>query len=326
MEKIVFSLLLVITGISLGYTIQRLVHSGTIIVKNNDLGPIRKRLQQIALLVLNPIAIAGATWIADIRNLQIFSLPLLCITALFTGGLITLFVSKLFKMKDEQTGAYVVCGAFTNIGSLGALFCFIFLGEEGFALVPLYKLFEELCYYGFGFPIAKSYSRQSSNKENSSTILRSVITDPFVLIAITAITLGFSLNLIGVTRPTFYTTINSLFIPTAAFLLLLSIGMGMRFSSIKHYFRPSLCIAFIKFCCVPLIIGCLGYLCGLHNINNGLPLKVIIILSSMPTGFIAMIPPTLYNLDTDLANSCWLTTNFLLLLQLPLLFFVINLI
>jgi aspartyl aminopeptidase len=35
----------------------------------------------------------------------------------------------------------------------------------------------------------------------------------------------------------------------------------------------------------------------------------------MPVGFIAMVPPTLYRLDVDLANACWLITNGALLLH-----------
>jgi hypothetical protein len=46
----------------------------------------------------------------------------------------------------------------------------------------------------------------------------------------------------------------------------------------------------------------------------------------MPVGFIAMVPPTIYELDIDLANACWLITNFLLVLQVPLLLFLIRLI
>jgi len=67
---------------------------------------------------------------------------------------------------------------------------------------------------------------------------------------------------------------------------------------------------------VPVLVVSLGFLCGLDRIGNGLPLKVVLILTSMPVGFIAMVPPTIYDLDTDLANACWLTSNTLLLFQI----------
>lgn len=42
-------------------------------------------------------------------------------------------------------GAYICCGMFTNIGALVTLF--FFLEETWFALVPIYKLFEEFLYF-----------------------------------------------------------------------------------------------------------------------------------------------------------------------------------
>lgn len=78
----------------------------------------------------------------------------------------------------------------------------------------------------------------------------------------------------------------------------------------------------IKFLLVPVIIVGLGYAFGLDKIDAGLPLKVVLILASMPVGFIAMVPPTIYNLDIDLANACWLIANALLLLQIPVLLFI----
>jgi hypothetical protein len=37
----------------------------------------------------------------------------------------------------EKTGALYGCGPFTSIGSIGALICFIFIGETGCAPVPV---------------------------------------------------------------------------------------------------------------------------------------------------------------------------------------------
>jgi hypothetical protein len=59
----------------------------------------------------------------------------------------------MFKLTPQKTGSMYVCGAFTNIGSIGALVCFVFLGEKGFALVLIYKLFEELSIMRSGFPL-----------------------------------------------------------------------------------------------------------------------------------------------------------------------------
>jgi predicted permease len=320
MGRLIFSISLVIFGIGAGYLVQ------VVVKKHQAPVPIdmwRRTLQKTALLFLNPVAILGATWVADIQNIRIAALPFLGATALFTGGILAFFSARMLHLNSLQTGSYIVCGGFTNIGSLGALFCFIFLGEKGFALVPFYKLFEESLYYAVGFPIAKSFSQDATETPTFVKRLATAVTDPFVLVAVSSIATGLVLNLFGIPRPEFYGPVNTVFIPLAAFLLLISIGMAMRFSSMHTYFKPGLIIAAIKFLIIPFVVAGTGYALGLGRIDDGLPLKVVMILSAMPVGFIAMVPPTLYNLDVDLANACWLITNAGLLLVIPVLFFLI---
>ena len=70
----------------------------------------------------------------------------------------------------------------------------------------------------------------------------------------------------------------------------------------------------------------LAYMIGYAKIDKGLPLKVVMILSSMPVAFMALIPPSIYDLDLDLANSCWFFTTALLIFVLPCLLFILGLI
>jgi predicted permease len=316
MGKLLFSIGIVIVGVGIGYVIQICVEKKRFSL---PIEKVRKRLQKAALLFFNPVAILGATWAADIRDIKIAALPFLGMAALVTGGCLALGASRLLRLSRKQTGSYVVCGSFTNIGSLGALFCFIFLGEAGFALVPFYKLFEESIYYAIGFPISKSFSDDLSETPAFVQRLKDAATDIFVLVAVSSIAIGLVLNLSSIPRFPFYGSINAVLIPLAAMLLLISIGMAMRFSSVKQFFKPAIVVALIKFAIVPIVIVAIGYLLGLGEIAEGLPLKVVLILSSMPVGFIAMVPPTIYNLDVNLANACWLVTNGWLIVQIPIL-------
>ncbi len=43
----------------------------------------------------------------------------------------------------------------------------------------------------------------------------------------------------------------------------------------------------------------------------------------MPVAFTAMVPPTLYDLDVDLANAAWFATTFLLVAVIPALSMVV---
>jgi len=68
---------------------------------------------------------------------------------------------------------------------------------------------------------------------------------------------------------------------------------------------------------VPALTCALAVSLGFGRIDGGLPLKVVLILSSMPVAFNALIPPSIYDLDLDLANSCWFVTTALLAAVLP---------
>jgi len=89
--------------------------------------------------------------------------------------------------------------------------------------------------------------------------------------------------------------------------------------------QEGLLIALIKFIIVPVVATTLAYLVGFGRIDQGLPLKVVMILSSMPVGFNAMVPPTIYDLDVDLANANWLVTTLSLIIVIPVLQYLITL-
>lgn len=324
MGQFIFSLGIIFFGLTIGYIVQILINK-EIIRTPYDIETIRKTLQKIALLFFNPIAFLGAVWIVNLDDLKLIALPFIGITALVLGGFLAFLFAKFLRMSRKQTGAYIVAGSFTNIGSIGGLICFIFLGEAGFALITFYKLFELFSYYGIGFPIAKSYSSEVIEIESFTNRMKKVLLDPFMLVSLASIFIGFALNISGLERPGFYSTVNTFFVPTGTILLLSSIGMAMHFGRIGKYIKEGLLIALIKFVIVPAFATTLAYLVGFGEIDQGLPLKVVIILSSMPVGFIAMVPPTIYDLDVDLANANWLVTNFLLILVIPVLQYLINL-
>ncbi|MBN1449716.1 MAG: hypothetical protein JW963_01760 [Anaerolineales bacterium] len=317
MDQFIFSSGIIFSGFILGYVAQVLIRKKFIFIPY-DIHVLRKALQTIALLFFSPIATLGAVWILNFEDLKIIALPFIGIITLFLGGVFAFLFAKMLRMSQKQTGAYIVCGGFSNIGAIGGLLCYTFLGEAGFALVAIYKLFEEIGYYGFGFPVAKLFSADMGRSESLSVRLKKIILDPFVLVSLVSLLAGILLNLSNLERPVFYKGLNDVFVPVRTILLLASIGMAMRFDRIGKYLKEGALIALIKFALLPALATSMAYFLGMGEIDGGLPLKVVIVLSSMPVAFIAMIPPTIYDLDVDLANASWLVTTSMLLLVVPL--------
>jgi predicted permease len=324
MSKLIVSFAIILFGLLVGYGIQVLVNRNAITLPV-PIDQLRKLLQKTALLFVNPVAIVGALWVVNVESLRLAALPFNGLFAILAGGALALAAAKMLRLEPRKTGAMYGCGSFTNIGSIGALICFIFLGEQGFALVPIYKIFEELSYYSIGFPIAKYYSR-SQEKERVLDRIKSLGKDPFILVALSSILLGGALNWSGIQRPEFLRSVVSIFVPLMTVFLLSSIGLALKFRRVREYLRECLAVSIIKFFFVPLLASSLAYVLGFGKLDHGLPLKVVIILSSMPVAFIALIPPSIYDLDLDLANSCWFFTTALLIIILPLLLIVLSMI
>lgn len=322
MGKLIFSLGLITCGLAIGYVVQILHQRGTLQLPMTIV-ELRKTLQNIGLLFFMPISFMGAVWVVSFSDLRVVLLPVVGITALLAGGGFGLAAAHILKVPREQMGVMYCCGSFTNIGSIGGLVCFMFLGEVGFALVALYKMFEEISYYTIGFPIARYYGGSEEPQASFFRRIVNVLKDPFVATVLSAFFIGLFLNLSGVTRPIFFQKVTALFVPIGTFVLIVSIGLGMHFSSVRVHMKKCISISIIKFMLIPAIACSLAYLFNLHNVGDGLPFKVVVILSSMPVAFNALVVASIYDLDLDLANSCWLVTTALLVIVIPWLYFLV---
>ncbi len=290
------------------------------------LADLRRLLQKIGLLFFMTISFLGAVWIIQVDSIKIAALPVLGVFILLLGGVLAVAAARVLRLGRKQTGSLFACGSFSNIGSIGALVVFVFLGEKGFALVALYKLFEEVVYFTIGFPITKYYSARAGEGGHEGPVarLKNVFRDPFVLAALGAIALGGTLNMAGVERPAIFQTVNSIFVPAGTFILLTSIGLAMRFSSAGIYIKECLAICAIKFLALPAVACLIGYLLGFGRLDSGLPLKVVLVVSAMPVAFTALIPPSIYDLDLELSNACWLTSTLALVGVLPIIYLFIR--
>ncbi|MGE4282397.1 MAG: AEC family transporter [Clostridia bacterium] len=321
MNRYIYSLGLIAFGLIFGQAIRALVNK-EIIKPSVPTDKYIKTIQSIALLGLNPIITLGAFWAVRINDIRLIALPILGISSLALGGILGLIASRALHLSRKQTGSMFVTGSFSNTSSFGGLICYVFLGETSYAFVSMYRLFEEFMFYVIGFPIAKLYGDKDKTDDSRRKSLIKLILDPYIMASFFSIIIGSSLNLSGIARLEAYKMLNDILIPLTSLLLVISVGYNMRVSAVGGYLRECLAIASIKFLFVPVFITGIAYLLGIQAAYNGLIFKVIMILSSMPPAFNALIPPQIYNLDKDLANSCWLFGTGALVITLPILFMV----
>ena len=317
--------LVLIVGIFSGYLCQKLIK------KNNWLTTVSKNeisifLQKLAMLCFVSVTYIGSLWIFNLESIiKMISLPLVGAVSVATGGFFAVMIAKYYHYNRVDIGSMFSCGYFSNNVTLGGMICFFYLGEEGYALVPIFTFLIHILYYGLGYPIAHMYAKDFVEQKETSKKIIEVIKDPFFYIGVGAVMVGIFLNLSTLKRPEAYKLINEILIPLTTFILLFSVGLTFKFSRVSKYLKECLLISFVKFIAVPIIILVIALLLGYQSINMGLPLKVSLILAAMPVAFNSVIAANIYKLNVDLVNSCWIFTTFAILFVLPLLHFVINL-
>ncbi|SDZ56200.1 hypothetical protein SAMN05421736_11758 [Evansella caseinilytica] len=323
MGNFIFALSIILAGLLFGRGLRVLLDKG-VIPSAKRMHTILKACTMAALLVVNPIIIMGAFWNVQLDEPRLILLPVLGAATLCLGGALALAAAKWMKMDRAQTGAMFSSGMYTNLGSFGNLFCFVFLGEVSLVFVAMFRLLEDLIYYLVGFPIAQSYGEKRAGEARKSA-WRKIMTNPFIIMTFLAIIIGGVLNVSSWNRPAFYAGFNSFLVPLFTILLVVPTGFNLKVSAAKGFIKESMLIGAIKYVIVPVTVTLIGVASGLHLVYDGIPLKVVIVLSAMPPGFTSLVPPQLFKLDMDLANSSWLINTALLLVLLPILFFIVSL-
>ncbi|MEH6452388.1 MAG: AEC family transporter [Psychromonas sp.] len=265
----------------------------------------------IAMRITIPLSVLLAVWQLDIQSWLLAWLPFFGLIFLISGFLIGWLVSKLFKLSDIQHAVVAPAGSFTNIGAVGALVVFVYLGETGLAMLPLFKLFEEVVYFGFLFPYAERFSTLKKRKK------RAWWQDPVLQTMFVILLLGVSLNLTEVVRPDWFKSLTSLLVPLGTFCLMISVGLVFRFKSILQHWRIALTLSLGKQILLPSIVFLLVVATGQAQLYDGLMLQVAVLLAAMPIAFIVILPAAMFKLDQDLANACWVVSSLIFLAMLP---------
>ncbi len=322
MERLLLTLGIIFVSLAAGYAFRRRVDGGWARCDADALARLRRRMQVLAIFIFMPVSAMFSLWGLPAPDARLLALPLLGVTAYVLGGVLSVPVSRALGLNRKQTGSFYCCATFTNIGAVGSLVCVVFLGESTIAMAALYRLCEEMFYYGIAFPIAQWYGQGS---EGQRFTLRGLKIDPLLGVVLLALGLGIALNVSGVPRPDMARVAATVFMLLSTTFLLFTIGLGLRLSSLAGYVRPGLAVSVIKFVCVPIVIVTLAWLLGFGDMDGGLPLKAVAILSCMPVAMNALVPPSLYNLDLALANACWIYSTLGLVVVLPVLLVVLPL-
>jgi predicted permease len=198
---------------------------------------------------------------------------------------------------------------FSNVGlSMGSFISFLLLQQQGLSMGSLYAAYFVPFFFTVGMVVVRRYS---ANEEHSTLgMIRRFFCDPISIAPNLGILAGLTANFLsGGHRPEALKPLATGLLLTTVSIYSVGIGLSMRFGRIARFWRDCLGMSFVKFVAAPLIGLSVGLFLGCHEISGGLALKVVLIQSSMPVAIFALVMCKLFDLDMDVANSCWLFTT-----------------
>ena len=321
MDRLLFILAVSFGSILVGYLFKAAVARGELgETRQEQLNGVSAKVKILALVLLLPIPIFNSFWKLSLGSTELLAFPFLGVLAFLTGGTAAIVISRMVNMDPSKAASVFVCSMFSNLGIFGGLIGYVLFQDLGFLLVQLYTMFEVFVYYVIGFPLSNQIAKGGGGFRFQLSWIKE---KKAAFIPITAIIVGVLLRLTGVPRPEFMDPLAGFLIPGITAMLGVAIGMTLRVSSVWAYRAEVGLIMAVKFLIVPLVVISLGWVLGMGSLMEGVPLKVLVILTFMPSAFLALVPPVLYGFDLEMANSGWLATTLALLPIFPVLYVIL---
>ena len=275
--------------------------------KEASLAPLSAAMKTLALGALIPFATVNSFWTFPLNTGRYAFLPFIGAGSLMLGGAAALFYIKRFKPDPKQAGSIFTSCMFSNISALATFVAYTLLGEEGFACLQVFALFEQPLYFIVGFPLSNEIAKGALS--NFRLRARMITEKPITLFPIGALIVGLALHASGLEKPEIFSSVVRFLVPIITILFGLSLGLTLRITKVGKYRKEIIFVHLVKFVLVPVFVLSTGFLAGLADTAGGLPFKVLLIGGSIPVAFMAVVAPTIYGFDVDLANSAWLTTT-----------------
>jgi predicted permease len=278
------------------------------------------KLLKFAIVFLNPLINLIAIWGLPSLTAKLLLLPL-------TGFILAAFhfipafiFPRLMKYSPKQTGSFILSTLISNIGfPMGGFLCYLFLGQEGYALATIYILYGISIIYTIAFPVARYYG--SGNNKNLFTAIKKNFTEPITVIPLLGLLAGFLLHSFKIEYPPEASQLLKYLIPFGTFVMFFAVGMKISLPPIGKFLKLLAALFFLKFIYNPVICQVIVNLFGMDKLYK----QVIFIESMMPVGIYALIIAVIFKLDEDTAKAGWIYTTITAIALIPLIFYGLRL-
>jgi predicted permease len=279
------------------------------------------RVNRLTLTYIQPFVIGIALWSMQRPDWRTLALPLFGVAMIVVMWPLSAGIARLLPLDRPARGTYIASSIFSNVGfTYGTFIAFVALGAQGAALGALYCVSFMPAFFTLGFYIGRLHS--PGKQRSILAALIDLVREGHTRNPILGIAFGLALNLLGVAPPGEAGFIIDITMPTTTAAFLFAIGLGLRLSAVKTYWRECLVMHATKFLVAPIVGLAIAAAFGYWQMPEHNLLKVAFIESAAPTAIMAVLLADVFDLNRELAGALWLTTNISAVFLAPVLLLI----
>ncbi|RKZ88512.1 MAG: AEC family transporter [Gammaproteobacteria bacterium] len=269
----------------------------------------RRALTDLVYYILLPALVLDVIWRTPLNSTSL-QISFIATCGIITGLIAMWLVLKLLKANRQQTGALLLAASFPNSTYLGLPVLDQVLGSHTRSTALQYDLFAcTPILLSFGMLLAQFYG---GNKTDVHPIQELLKVPP-----LWAVSIGITLNLIGIPQPDIIHSGLSLLAGGVVPLMLIVLGMSIRWHSLHlRFLRLLLPVVLISLILVPLSVLGISHTIGMTSELN----ISVVLIAAMPTMVFGIVICERYQLDSELYAAAVALTTIMSLLTLPVWF------
>jgi predicted permease len=273
----------------------------------------RRALTDLVFYLLLPALVLDVIWRAPLDQSSLF-ISFLAACGVASGLAFVWFILRYVDCSPRQKGVLLLASAFPNATYLGLPVLNQVMGPATRATVLQYDLFAcTPILLSFGMLIARYYGDSQTDVHPLKELSK--------VPPLWAVAIGVSLNVSGLVQPLFIHTVLSTLAGGVVPLMLIVLGMSIRWQSLHFRFMPLLLpVVITSLLLIPLVVLLLSHLLSLPPSL----IQQVVIVAAMPTMVFGVVISERYQLDTELYAAAVTITTLLSLGTLPLWFYYLS--
>lgn len=275
-----------------------------------DIEYFRKSINKLVLYIILPALIFNVVYHAEVGK-EFYHIPISAFGGIVAALILASLVFYFIKLPKNTKGALILASAFSNVTYLGLpvlLGIFASIPEKIAVVSVLFEVTTSPVLLSVGVIIALYFGKKSSL--SASAILKRILKLP----PLWALGIVLLIKLMAVPVPAFFLMATKTLSVTAVGLMILSLGMALRFKKFRHV-MPIFLSVLIQLIFIPVVVFNIG---KLLNMNEPF-FEASVIEAAMPTQLLTLVVADEFNLDTEILAQVIFITTVLSVGTIPLL-------